>query len=269
MLLKRRLNNSLPTIRPIAATFYILSCFFLYNSLGLVAKLIQVIEVLLNLSLVNSNLGTMTDNLIELLRAFKFPLKLPSRLFWPDYKQASGRLFWKWRFKITKHEKQLFILCNETLIVIVYLLVWISWLVLFCKEACSRELDQSQVKEVKVVEKRKKDNGLGRKEERITSQIMRLRKITGERRERLRYERRSKRKKEVKEELEIEESQRKRMIPHLETQENGTGTRTTTQCDEKNVSLEMRTRPKNFESGRSRLTIQVRKVKELLFNFGL
>ena len=120
--LSNTLNQSVRTTRVVGTTTSIASSVLLFNSLGVVAKMFQAIEFILNLSFVNSKLGILLDNVIKTLRSLKFPLQLPSDFFWEDYERAAEDLFWKSRFKLTKYEKQLFILCNETLVVIVYLM---------------------------------------------------------------------------------------------------------------------------------------------------
>ena len=126
----KTLKDALPAAGVVAVITAITSCILLANFLGVVAKFFQMVEVLINLSFLNSKLGRLIDFVVAILSELKFPLKIPSGFFWPGYKRAADELFWKSRFKITLYEKQLFILCNEMLVVILYLLSWVVWLVL-------------------------------------------------------------------------------------------------------------------------------------------
>ena len=132
----RVLSNSATLMRIISAVVMVVSSAVLHKSLGIIAKFFQIIEVMMNLSLVNTKLGSFIDNVIEVLGSLKFPLALPDDLFWPDYVDDSHVLFWKDRFKLSVHEKQLFILCNETLMVIFYLFSWSFWLILLGVKGC-------------------------------------------------------------------------------------------------------------------------------------
>ena len=123
--------------------FVILSL-LLFWCLDILIKFFQTVEVILNLSLVNSNLGCLIDGVIEVLRSLKYPLRLPEDLFWPDYVADSNTLFWKHRYKISLHEKQLFILCNETLMVILYLVSWGLWLAVLTVKRCCFERSQKK-----------------------------------------------------------------------------------------------------------------------------
>ena len=155
-------ESSVSSIRAIATILFIASSVLLCNSLSVLAKMFQVIEFLLNLSFINSNLGQLMEKIIKVLRALKFPIRLPTGLFWPDYEKAADTLFWKWRFKITKYEKQLFILCNETLIVLLYIFFWIIWLVLACLNFNTKKKKMAE-----------KNNSLRKKVVKITQQGMR------------------------------------------------------------------------------------------------
>ena len=107
------------------------------NSLGTIAKFFQSVEVLINLALVNSHLGGVMESVLEILRSLKFPLKIPKDFFWSDYQAEADVLFWKYRAQVSTHEKEMFILCNETLMVIMYLLSWILWLLAIAFKRCS------------------------------------------------------------------------------------------------------------------------------------
>ena len=101
------------------------------------------------LSLINADHGILIDNVIEFLRLFKFPIKLPNDIFWPKYEEAAKRLFWKHRYKISKYEGEPFILCNEQLIMILYLTFWILWLVLVGIQKCKEDDEKDDCKNQK------------------------------------------------------------------------------------------------------------------------
>ena len=141
------LRKSVSTTKTVGIITFVSSSLLLLNSLGLLTKFSQIIEFLINLSLVNSKLGILMERVINILRSLKFPIKLPSDLFWPEYEQAAVDLFWKSRFKISEHEKELFILCNETLVVILYLISWLIWLVMVgLAMACRQQQEESKIK---------------------------------------------------------------------------------------------------------------------------
>ena len=87
--LVKRLNNSLEIIRKAGASNAIISSIFLSNLLGVLVRFFQIAEVLINLSLVNSRLGILMEFIMEVLRALKFPLKLPKDLLWTGYRDAA------------------------------------------------------------------------------------------------------------------------------------------------------------------------------------
>ena len=178
----KALNNTVTATKAVGTTTSIISSVLLFNSLAILAKLFQVIEFLLNLSFVNAKLGILMENVVSTLRSLKFPIKLPSDLFWPDYEEAAKDLFWKNRYKISKYEGEPFILCNETLVVMLYLLSWIVLLVLLGVEACREEgeaLNEDGLTKIKKTAKIDKILGGGlsgeKKNYKITPQAMRRR----------------------------------------------------------------------------------------------
>ena len=138
------LQASVATTKIVGGVLSVASSLICFYSLGFMSRFFQIIEVIINLSLVNTKLGSLIEAVLEILRALKFPFSLPEDLFWPEYVADSHVLFWKDRFKLSVHEKQLFILCNETLMVIVYLLTWVLWLsALAVKRLCCEQRVES------------------------------------------------------------------------------------------------------------------------------
>ena len=127
----KRVNNSLDFIRVVGASNAIISSIFLSNFLGAVVRFFQIVEILINLSLVNSRLGVLMEFVMEVLRALKFPLRVSGDMLWPEYKKAADQLFWKYRFKLTLFEKELFVLCNELFVVVLYLASLVVWLIVW------------------------------------------------------------------------------------------------------------------------------------------
>ena len=124
------LNNSIGVVRIVGLITTVASTSLIANSIRAFIKFFQVVEVLIALSLINAQHGILIDNVIAFLRLFKFPIKLPSDIFWPKYQEAARKLFWKYRFSITKYEGEPFILCNEQLVVIFYMFFWFIWVLL-------------------------------------------------------------------------------------------------------------------------------------------
>ena len=163
------LQSSVSTTKIVGGVVSVTSSIILFYSLGFMSKFFQIIEVVMNLSLVNTKLGSLIDDVIEILGSLKFPFSLPEGLFWPDYVADSHTLFWKSRSKLSIHEKQLFILCNETLMVIVYLLTWVLWLsALAVKQVCYDQGSQENEKNDQV---RKGTSGRVEDDARIKSSL--------------------------------------------------------------------------------------------------
>ena len=138
--MKLQLSNALSSAVPFAGAIgmatSVVSPVLLYNALGYMAKYFQIIEVLSNIALANADLGILIQSVLGILDALKFPLKLTPDFFWPDYEQASEIYFWKHRHQLTVHERELFILCNEMLMILLYLSSWVIWLFLLCLKSC-------------------------------------------------------------------------------------------------------------------------------------
>ena len=120
-------NSSKGATQVAGAAIPTISTILLFNVIGILIKFFQIIEVLLNLALINSKLGPLIESVIEVLRTLKFPIKLKKDFFWKDYKTQARRLFWRYRFKLTIYEGDLFILCNETLFVLLYITSWLLY----------------------------------------------------------------------------------------------------------------------------------------------
>ena len=174
--LSNSLNSSVTTTKYVGGATSVVSPMILYNALGILVKFFQIVEVLSNLALMNTQLGRLITNVIDILGSLKFPIKLPSDFFWPKYQEDSRIYFWKSRHQLSVHERELFILCNETLTILLYLLSWVVWSVLIIFRECLNEKSRNSEDQSRPLkfDKDRNQNENRRKEERVNSSMNEL-----------------------------------------------------------------------------------------------